>query len=443
MVKSKKELLEKIKENNVRFIHLWFTDILGFLKSVAITSGELERAINEGIGFDGSSIEGFARIDESDMIALPDISTFQLLPIGINEDYQTGRIFCDIMKPDKTPYEGDPRWILKRTLKKASKMKFTSYMGPELEYFYFKSSTLPPELLDKGGYFDLTPMDIASDLRKKTIQALEKMEITAECSHHEVAPSQHEINLKFSDALSMADNIMTCKLLIKEIALKHGVYAAFMPKPIYGENGNGMHVHQSLFRENKNAFFDSRDKNHLSLVAKQYLAGLLRHSPEITVVTNQWVNSYKRLVSGYEAPVYLTWALKNRSDLIRLPEYQPGKEKDTRIEFRSPDPACNPYLAFAVMLAAGLEGIKKEYKLPSPTKRNVYQMTEKERKENKIATLPGNLYEAIKLAEKSSLLRQILGEHIFNKLLENRRIEWNHYKTQVTSYELEKFFAVL
>ena len=443
MVNSKEELLEKVKENNVKFIHLWFTDILGFLKSVAITSGELTRAIDEGIGFDGSSIEGFARIDESDMIAVPDISTFQILPIGMNEGYSIARIFCDIMKPDKTPYEGDPRWILKKISKEAMGIGFTSYMGPELEYFYFKSSTLPPQLLDKGGYFDLTPMDIASDLRRKTIQALESMEIAAECSHHEVAASQHEIDLKFTDALSIADNIITCKLLVKEIALKHGIHATFMPKPLFGENGSGMHTHQSLFQKNKNAFFDPKEKNHLSKIGKQYIAGLLRHAPEITVVTNQWVNSYKRLVPGYEAPVYLTWALRNRSDLIRIPEYQPGREKDMRIEFRSPDPACNPYLAFAVMLAAGLEGIKNAYEIPSPTERNVYQMREKERKEAKIATLPENLYEAIKVAEKSDLLRRTLGEHIFTKLLENRRIEWNHYKTQVTSYELEKFFAVL
>ncbi len=443
MVDLKEDVLKKVKENNVKFVYLWFTDILGFLKSVAITSGELKRAIDEGIGFDGSSIEGFARIDESDMIAVPDITTFQVLPIGMNEDYNIARIFCDIMKPDKTPYEGDPRWILKKTLKEASKMKFSSYMGAELEYFYFKSSTPPPQLLDRGGYFDLTPMDVASDLRKRTIQTLESMGISAECSHHEVAPSQHEIDLKFTDALSMADNIMTCKLLVKEIALKHGVYATFMPKPIYGENGNGMHIHQSLFRENKNAFFDRKDKNRLSKVAKQYIAGLLHHSPEITVVTNQWVNSYKRLVPGYEAPVYLTWALKNRSDLIRVPEYQPGNERDTRVEFRSPDPACNPYLAFAVMLAAGLEGIKNAYESPSSTEGNVYQMTEKERKDAGITTLPESLYEAIKIAEGSDLLRRTLGEHIFTKLLENRRIEWNHYKSQVTSYELEKLFAVL
>lgn len=444
MVNSKENILKKVKEHKIKFIHLWFTDILGFLKSVTITSGELIRAIDEGIGFDGSSIEGFARIDESDMIAVPDISTFQILPIGMNEGYSIARMFCDIMKSDKTPYQGDPRWILKKITKEVSdQMKFTSYMGAELEYFYFKNSTLPPQLLDRGGYFDLTPTDVASDLRNKTIQALESMEISAECSHHEVASSQHEIDLKFTNTLSMADNIMTSKLLIKEIALKHGAYATFMPKPIYGENGSGMHTHQSLFRENKNVFFDSKEKNHISKTAKQYIAGLLRHSPEITVVTNQWVNSYKRLVPGYEAPVYLTWALKNRSDLIRVPEYQPHDEKAMRIEFRSPDPACNPYLTFAVMLAAGAEGIKNAYEPLSPTQQNVYQMTEEERKHTGIDMLPGSLYEAIKIAEKSNLLRKTLGEHIFTKLLENRKIEWNNYTRQVSSYELEKFFAVL
>ena len=440
---SKESVREMVKEHDVKFIRLWFTDILGYLKSFAITVDELDTALEEGMGFDGSSIEGFARIDESDMIALPDPDTFQILPWRPMEHSAVARMFCDITEPDGTLYKGDPRRILKETLKRASDMGYSFYVGPELEYFYFKSDTGKPEPLDKGGYFDLMPSDVASDLRKKTVYALQQMGIAVEYSHHEVAPSQHEIDMRYTDALTMADNVMTYRLVVKEVALTHDIYATFMPKPIFGENGSGMHAHQSLFKGSSNAFFDASDEYHLSDVGKKYIAGLLQHAPEITLVTNQWVNSYKRLVPGYEAPVYVSWALRNRSDLVRVPQYKPGREKATRAEYRSPDPACNPYLAFAVMLAAGLEGIEKGYELREPIEEDVYDMSLEERKERGIGTLPASLSEAIGLAEKSELVRKTLGEHSFNKLIENKKIEWDRYRTQVTQYELDEYLPIL
>jgi len=440
--KDKDFVLKTVRERNVRFIRLWFTDILGFLKSFAITPGELEGALNEGMGFDGSSIEGFARIDESDMVAMPDPNTFVVLPWRGKEN-PVARMFCDVIEPDGTPYKGDPRWVLKRNLKKASDMGFTYYVGPELEYFYFKSSDGKPEVLDKGGYFDLTPLDAASDLRRETVVTLEEMGIGVEYSHHEVAPSQHEIDLRYTDALTMADNAMTYRLVVKEIALKHGVYATFMPKPIFGENGSGMHTHQSLFKGNKNAFFDPKDKYHLSKVGKAYLAGLLSHAREITLITSQWVNSYKRLVPGYEAPVYISWAQRNRSDLIRIPLYKPGKEKATRLEYRSPDPSCNPYLAFAAMLAAGLDGIKKGLTPPLPVEENVYKMAPEKRKKLNIDQLPEDLWEAISIAESSTLVKECLGDHVFENFITNKKIEWEKYRAQVTDYELDRYLSIL
>ncbi len=440
---DKEYILETVKNQNVKFIRLWFTDILGFLKSFAITVEELEGALEEGMGFDGSSIEGFARIDESDMIAMPDPSTFQILPWRSDEHSTVARMFCDVLMPEGTPYEGDPRRVLKDMLKKASDMGYTLYVGPELEYFYFKSDTGTPEPLDKGGYFDLIPSDVASDFRKETVLTLQRMGIDIEYSHHEVAPSQHELDMRYTDALTMADNVMTYRLVVKEIALKNGVYATFMPKPIFGENGSGMHTHQSLFSGDRNAFFDPNDKYHLSDIAKYYIAGLLHHAPEITLITNQWVNSYKRLVPGYEAPVYISWALRNRSDLIRVPAYKPGREKATRVEYRSPDPACNPYLAFAVMLAAGLEGVEKRYELGPSVERNVYEMTEEEREKEGIGTLPANLFDAIRLTERSELVRNTLGDHIFFSLIENKKIEWERYSIQVTQYELNEYLPIL
>jgi len=439
---AKDYVLKMAKEHDVKFVRLWFTDILGMLKSFAITVEQLEGALEEGMGFDGSSIEGFARIDESDMIALPDPDTFQLLPWRPREHRAVARMFCDILKPGGAPFEGDPRYVLKKNLKRAADMGYTYYVGPELEYFYFKDSN-GTELLDQGGYFDLTPLDVATDLRRDTVLTLEEMGIEVEYSHHEVAGSQHEIDIRYTDAMTMADNVMTYRLAVKQIALNHGVYASFMPKPVFGINGSGMHVHQSLFRGDKNAFFKLENPYHLSQEALYFIAGLLKHAPEITAVNNQWVNSYKRLVPGYEAPAYLSWALRNRSDLIRVPEYRPGKENATRIEFRSPDPACNPYLVFSVMLAAGLEGIEKKYQVPEPVEENVYTMTEEERKKRGIGTLPANLLDAITITEKSELVRKALGEHVFSAFIENKKLEWNNYRIQVTEYELKRYLPIL
>ena len=454
--KSKKEskeyVLKLAKEHDVKFIKLWFTDILGMLKSFAITVEELEGALEQGMGFDGSSIEGFARIDESDMLAIPDPDTWQLLPWRPKEHHAEARMFCDILKPGGQPFEGDPRYVLKRNLKRAADMGYTYYVGPELEYFYFafkkdtngKNTTEPTtEPLDQGGYFDMVPLDVATDLRRDTVLTLEEMGIGVEYSHHEVATSQHEIDMRYTDAMTMADSVMTYRLVVKQIALQHGVYATFMPKPVFGINGSGMHVHQSLFKDGKNAFFDAKDPYHLSKLARCYIGGLLKHAPEITAVTSQWVNSYKRLVPGYEAPVYLSWARRNRSDLIRVPEYQPGKENATRMEFRSPDPACNPYLTFAVMLAAGLEGIAKECQPPEPVEANVYEMTDEERKKRGIGTLPGSLDEAVQLTEKSELVRKALGDHVFEAFIKNKKIEWDQYRKQVTNYEIMKYLPIL
>ncbi len=442
MDKEKQTVVKLAKENDVRFIRLWFTDVLGFLKGFAITVDELETALEEGMGFDGSSIQGYARIDESDMIAKPDPKTFKLLPWRPKAD-AVAMMFADIYEPDGTPYKGDPRWVLKRNLKKAEELGYTFYVGPELEYFYFKSSEGKPVILDEGGYFDLTPLDVATELRRETILTLEAMGVRVEYSHHEVAPSQHEIDLRYADALTMADHAMTYRLVVKQIAMKHGVYATFMPKPIFGQNGSGMHTHQSLFKGNKNAFFDPKDEFQLSRLAKSYIAGILKHSKEITSITSQWVNSYKRLVPGYEAPVYISWARRNRSALVRVPMYKPGKEKATRIEFRSPDPACNPYLAFAVMLAAGLKGIEKGYELPPPVEEDIFEMSEASRKKHGIESLPGSLSEAIQLTEKSELVKETLGDHIFQKFIENKKIEWDQYRTHVSQFELEKYLPIL
>ncbi|MBM3156931.1 MAG: glutamine synthetase [Chloroflexi bacterium] len=439
--KDKAYVLKTVKENHIKFVRLWFTDIIGFLKSFAITVDELEVALEDGMGFDGSSIEGFARIDESDMMALPDPSTFQIIPWSPKES-RAARMFCDIYWPGGKVFEGDPRYVLKKNLKKASDMGYTFYVGPELEYFYFKSPQ-NTEFLDHGGYFDMIPSDTGTDLRKETVLTLQEMGIGVEYSHHEVAPSQHEIDMRYTDALTMADNIMTYRLVVKEIALRKGIHATFMPKPVFGVNGSGMHTHQSLFKGEQNAFFDKNDKYHLSRIAKFYLAGLLKHAPEIALVSNQWVNSYKRLVPGYEAPVYISWAMRNRADLIRIPGYKPGREKATRIEFRSPDPACNPYLAFSAMLAAGLEGIEKELEPPLPVEENVYEMSEDERIKRGISTLPGSLDEAINLAEKSKLLKKCLGDHVFNSLITNKKIEWDRYRSHVTDYEINRYLPIL
>ncbi|MBN1827639.1 MAG: glutamine synthetase [Deltaproteobacteria bacterium] len=439
----KENVLKQVKENNVRFIRLWFTDVLGMLKSFAISPEELEGALDEGMGFDGSSIEGFARIEESDMIAKPDPNTFVLLPWRASEGMNVARMFCDIQNPDGTPYEGDPRYALKRNLKKAADKGYKFYVGPELEFFYFKSSEGKPQILDKGGYFDLTPLDVASDLRRDTIIALESMGIPVEYSHHEVAPSQHEIDLRYREALAMADAAMTYRLTVKEIAQKYGVYATFMPKPLFGENGSGMHVHQSLFAGDDNVFFDPNDKYFLSVEGKSYIAGILKYAKEMSCIVAQWVNSYKRLVPGYEAPVYVSWARRNRSALVRVPMYKPGKSKATRMEFRCPDPACNPYLAFAVMLAAGMKGMEQKLALPDPIEEDIFEMNDAERKARGITSLPGSLGEAIELTEGSDLVREALGDHIFGKFISNKKIEWDKYRIHISNYELEKYLPIL
>src|SRR6266540_2676077 len=415
--------LRTVEERGIKFIRLWFTDVLGFLKSIAITSQELEAALTEGIGFDGSAIEGFARIQEADMVAKPDPSTFQTIPW--RSESEVARMFCDVYDPDGTPFDGDPRFVLKRQLARAADLGFTFYVGPELEYF------------------DFTPLDVATDYRKRTVAYLEAMGIPVEYVHHEVAPSQHEIDLRYADALTMADNVMTYRLTVKEVAQEFGIYATFMPKPVKGVNGSGMHTHQSLFEGDRNAFFDATDEYHLSTVAKRYIAGILEHAPEITLATNQWVNSYKRLVPGYEAPVYVCWARRNRSALVRVPLYKPGKEESTRIEYRSPDPACNPYLAFAAMLSAGLAGIEGEYELPPEASNNIYMMTVEERRAAGIRSLPEDLYEAIGLASESKVLREGLGKHVLEFLLRNKREEWDDYRSQVTPYELERYLPIL
>jgi len=439
--RNPEDVLKAVRENNVAFIQFWFTDVLGQLKSFSITPEELTLAFSEGMGFDGSSIEGFARIEESDMVAIPDPTTFQLLPWRPQEQ-PSGRLFCDILTPEGNPYEGDPRYVLKRMLQKAADKGYTFYVGPELEYFYFKSDE-EPEILDRGGYFDITPLDRGNDLRRKTIFALQKMGIQVEYSHHEVAPSQHEIDLRYDEALRMADKTQGYRVTVKEIARQADRYATFMPKPLFGENGSGMHTHQSLFLGDKNAFFDGSDPFHLSSQARSYIAGILQHAREIIAVSNQWVNSYKRLVPGYEAPVYISWARRNRSTMVRVPMYKPGKEKATRIEFRAPDPACNPYLAFAVMLAAGLEGIEKNYALPEPVEEDIFHMSEEERAERGIESLPGSLFEAAMECEKSELVRTTLGDHIFNKFIENKKIEWDNYRTQVNVYEIKRYLPMI
>jgi glutamine synthetase len=435
------DVFKLVRDMEISFIQIWFADILGVLKSFSIRPSELEEAMIEGMGFDGSSIEGFARIEESDMIAKPDPSTFAILPWR-PEEKPVARMFCDILQPDGSPYPGDPRFALKRMLAKAAEKGYTYHLGPELEYFYFASHNCP-EVLDQGGYFDTPPLDLANNLRRQTIFALEHVGIRVEYSHHEVAASQHEIDMRYDEGLRMADKVMTFRLTVKEIARQNGVYATFMPKPIFGINGSGMHTHQSLFKDGKNAFHDPKDQFHLSAVAKGFIAGLLRHAREITAICSQWVNSYKRLVPGYEAPVYISWARRNRSTLVRVPMYKPGKEAATRCEYRAPDPACNPYLAFAVMLAAGLNGVEGKYPLPDPVEEDVYHLSEAERRRVGIQELPGNLYEAIQEVEKSALVRESLGDHIFSKFLENKKIEWDRFRTHVSAYEIERYLPVL
>jgi glutamine synthetase len=435
-------ILKVARENQVKFIRLWFTDILGFQKSMACTIAQLEDTLLNGASFDGSSIQGFARWEERDMRAKPDPATFHLLPWRKGSQGAVAGMVCDIVQPDGTPYEGDPRWVLRRVLQRAAGMGFNFYVGPELEFFYFRSSR-SPETLDEGGYFDLTAQDVATDIRRDTILTLEEMGIDVDFSHHEAAHSQHEIDLRYADAMTMADYVMMFRTVVKEIAQKYGVYATFMPKPLQGQNGSGMHINTSLFHKSENAFFDANDPHHLSETARRYIAGILTHIQEITLVTNQWVNSYKRLAPGYEAPTHVSWARQNRSDLVRVPTYIKGREDGLRVELRSPDPACNPYLAFACLLSAGLDGIEKGYALAEPLDRSVADMGEEERAKLGIKSLPVDLHAAIEAAEGSELMRRTLGEHVFNNLIANKRLEWNRYRGWVTDFELQEYLPLL
>jgi len=439
---ARREALKRLQEENVDFLLLWFTDIEGHLKSFAVTPSEVEEALNDGMGFDGSSITGFNAIEESDMVAIPDPGTFQLMPAREGE-MKMARMICDIVTPDGKPYEGDPRYVLRRALERMRSLGFDTFnVGPELEYFLFENDK-GTETLDEGGYFAMTTLDAASGLRQETVHALESMGIPIEYVHHEVGPSQHEIDMRFAPALEMADHTVTYRLIVKEIAKKAGYHATFMPKPIFGENGSGMHTHQSLFSDGRNAFFDGDDKWHLSAAGKAFIAGQLRHAREIAGIFAQWVNSYKRLVPGYEAPVYVAWSQRNRSALIRIPLYKPGSEQATRAEIRCPDPACNPYLTFAVLLHAGLEGIEQGYELPEPMETNLYHLTSEQRRERGIVSLPETLGEAIDALADSELARKALGPHIFDRYIELKRKEWDDYRVQLTGWELERYLSVL
>ncbi len=433
-----------VSERNIRFIRFWFTDILGQLKSFSINSDQLEDGSSEtGMGFDGSSITGFNAVEESDMVAMPDARTFAVLPWR-PEEQGVGRMFCDVLTPERTPYEGDPRHVLRRALERARAMglQHTFNVGPELEYFLFRSSR-GTEVLDEGGYFDLTTLDAGSDVRRETVLALERLGIQEEYTHHESGPSQHEIDMRYSDAMKMADDVMTCRITVKEYAMKYNWHATFMPKPLFGHNGSGMHTHQSLFSEGRNAFHDADDQYFLSPVGKAFIAGQLKHAREICSIFAQWVNSYKRLVPGFEAPVYVAWSRRNRSALARVPLYHAGREKATRMELRCPDPACNPYLTFAALLQAGLEGIERGYELPEPMEKNLYHLTPAERRRLGVEQLPETLGEAIELTARSELALRTLGEHMFNRYVEIKRQEWDDYRVQVTSWELDSYLAIL
>ncbi len=453
MDRQEEFVLRTLDERDIRFVRLWFTDVLGYLKSVAVAPAELEGAFAEGIGFDGSAIEGFARVYEADMIAKPDPSTFQLLPWR-GESPGVGRMFCDILMPDNSPSYADPRWVLKRALGRAADLGFTFYTHPEIEFFLLKDKPEPgkkPEPIDSGGYFDHTPHLIAHDFRRTSIAMLESMGISVEYSHHEGAPGQQEIDLRYADALTTADNVMSFRLVIKEVAIEQGVHASFMPKPFTDHPGSGMHTHMSLFEGDKNVFYEPGAEFQLSKLGRCFIAGLLKHAAEITAVCNQWVNSYKRLWgeaertagAGGEAPAYICWGHNNRSALVRVPMYKPQKGNATRVEFRSLDSACNPYLAFALILAAGLKGIEKGYELPPGAEDDVWALTPAERRALGIDPLPQSLDEAINAMEKSELAAETLGEHVFDFFLRNKRAEWNEYRRQVTEYELDRYLPVL
>lgn len=437
-------VLHTVEERGVKLIRLWFTDVLGNLKSFAISPAELENALEDGMTFDGSSIDGFSRVQESDVLAVPDPNTFEMLPWGDSKAPEA-RVFCDIHHLDGTPFGGDPRQVLRRNLNRAREKGYSFFIAPDMEFFYFAppEKGQVPQPLDEAGFFDLTTNDVSGTLRKQTIRTLETMSIPVEYSFHEDAPSQHEIDLRHTDALTMADSIMTFRLVVKEVAASQGVHATFMPKPLEGVQGSGMHVHLSLFENGENAFYDENDAYNLSPVAKCFMAGLLRHAAEITAVTNQTVNSYKRLVPGFEAPVYVSWARNNRSGLIRVPIPKRGNPSATRIEYRAPDPACNPYLAFSVLMAAGLKGIEEGYELPNEGQANMFELSDDELAKIGVDQLPQSLNDALTVMERSELVQEALGEHIFEWFLRNKRSEWRAYKTQVTPFELDRYLRAL
>ncbi len=437
-------VLHTVEERGVRLVRLWFTDVLGNLKSFAISPAEMQSALEDGMTFDGSSIDGFSRIQESDVLAVPDPNTFEVLPWG-DPKATEARVFCDIRGLDGSDFAGDPRQVLRRNLRAAHEQGFTFYVAPDIEFFYFAPPTpgQRPVPLDEGGFFDLTTTDVAGSLRKQTIRTLETMSIPVEYSFHEDAPSQHEIDLRHTDALTMADSIMTFRLVVKEVAASQGVHATFMPKPLEGVQGSGMHVHLSLFDGDTNAFYAEDDPYSLSAVAKAFMAGLLRHAAEITAVTNQTVNSYKRLVPGFEAPVHVSWARNNRSGLIRVPIAKRGNPNATRLEYRSPDPSCNPYLAFSVILAAGLRGVREGYELPPEADSNLFEMDDAALAKLGIDTLPASLADALRVMERSELVHEALGEHIFEWFLRNKRAEWRAYKTHVSGYEIDRYLRAL
>ncbi len=439
MDKQRDFVLRTIEERNVRFVRLWFTDVAGTLKSVAIAPAEVEGAFAEGIGFDGSAIEGLARSYEADMLAHPDPATFQILPWRGGDDV-TARMFCDITTPDAVPASADPRNVLRRALAKAASMGFSFYTHPEIEFYLLKSSQIGPEgpiPVDKAGYFDNVPGGTAHDFRMRAVNMLEQLGISVEFSHHEGGPGQNEIDLRYADALTTADNIMTFRTVIKEVAIEQGVYATFMPKPFTEHPGSGMHTHMSLFEGDTNAFFDASGEYHLSKTGRSFIAGLLKHAPEITAVTNQYVNSYKRLWGGGEAPSFVCWGHNNRSALVRVPLYKPNKSQSSRVEYRAIDSAANPYLSYALILAAGLKGIEEGYELPAETEDNVWNLTDSERRAMGIQPLPTSLDHAIRKLEESELAAETLGEQVFSYVLANKRAEWSDYRAQVTPYELK------
>jgi glutamine synthetase len=441
MTKTNEDVLRMIDQEGVRYIRLCFTDVLGKIKGMSITRAEIEQVLDEGQGFDGSSVEGFARIEESDLMAIPDPVTFRIIPWDIAGE-KVAMMFCDIQNPDGTPYEGDPRWALKRAVQGLEKKGWTYYVGPEIEYFYFKNNQ-DTTVMDQDGYFDYGSLDIGTKVRKETVVALENIGIAVECSHHEVAPSQHEIDLKYQEAVVMADFAQVYRFIVKQVAQRHDMYATFMPKPMFGQNGSGMHCHMSLFEGDKNLFFDKNAEYNLSKIGRSFTAGILKYISEYTLITNQWVNSYKRLVPGYEAPSYVSWGRRNRSSMVRVPMYRVGKEKATRIELRSPDPAANPYLVFACCLAAGLEGVNQKLELSQPVEENIFHMTQDVKDKYKINTLPHSLENAVEVFEKSDFARKALGDHIFNKLIENKKLEWERYHMHVSKYEINNYMPML